>query len=54
LAAAGILAGLSTAGELFEYLPLLVEGRANYILDVHGTVIYGLEHPFPRARTRTR
>jgi hypothetical protein len=43
-AKAGVLAGLSTAADLLEYLPLLVEADLNYVNDVHRTILYGLEH----------
>lgn len=47
LARASVIAGLRSAADLFEYLPVLVEDDDNYINDVHGTIIYGLEHPAP-------
>jgi len=44
---AGIQAGMVTAAELLEYLPILTENNSNYINDIHGTVIYSLEHDHP-------
>lgn len=41
---AGIQAGMTTSAELLEYLPTLTENNSNYINDIHGTVIYSLEH----------
>jgi hypothetical protein len=34
-------------GELFEYLPILVENDANYVNDAHGNVIFRLENSWP-------
>lgn len=43
----GLHAGLKTAEELFEYLPILVEQDSLYIDDIHGTVVFLLENPLP-------
>ena len=47
-ARAGVMAKLSSAAELFDYLPVLVETDARYVEDVHGTILFGLENPMPR------
>lgn len=50
LAQAAIRAGLPSARDLFDYLPLLVECDANYVEDVHGTILFTLENPMPFQR----
>jgi hypothetical protein len=44
-AKSGILGGLSTAEELFEYLPVITEANSNYVNDVHNNILFGLENP---------
>jgi hypothetical protein len=45
VASAGILAGVTTASELLEYLPVLIESNGNYTNDIHNNVLYTFEHP---------
>jgi hypothetical protein len=45
-ASAGMSAQLASAVELFEYLPLLVDGDPSYVATAHNTVIFSLENPF--------
>jgi len=41
IASAGISAGVATASELLEYLPVLIESNGNYINDIHNNILYG-------------
>jgi hypothetical protein len=45
IASAGISAGVATASELLEYLPVLIESNGNYINDIHNNILYGCENP---------